>query len=174
VGLSGEALTMVQIQAISQRTTQQAELLFRQRAAELRSRIAGRIVDAIIDASPVDTGTYTMAHVAGAGESSEAATRSSTHPVRKPRGRNREQFVNLARGNLRRSVSAAAIMASNEIWFRNRSLHAGRVEYTGWPAPLFGSQEISGPGPYRVYAKARAMVPTFIREEAAAMGMTAR
>lgn len=164
---------IAQVQAISKKSTQQAELLFRQRAVELRARVAAKIADEIVDLSPVDTGTYIMAHVAGTGESSESAERSSHG---KERGRNPAQFKNLARGNLRRSVSAAAIQASNEVWFRNRALHASRVEYDGWTAPLFGiesSPRVAVPA-YHVYAKARARAPKFIHDAAREMGMTAR
>jgi hypothetical protein len=166
---------IVQVQAISKKSTQQAELLFRQRAAELRARVASKIADEIVNLSPVDTGTYIMAHVAGTGPSDEAPTRSSNEPGRE-RGQNPQQFKNLARGNLKRSVSAAAIQASNEVWFRNRALHAARVEYDGWTAPLFGipSSPLVAVPAYHVYAKARARAPQFIRDAAREMGMTAR
>jgi hypothetical protein len=152
---------VVQIRAISKNTTQQAGLLFKERAAQLRARVAEKIADAIVEGSPVDTGTYIMAHVAGSGESSEIGSRSSHG---KPRGRDPGQFKNLARGNLKRSVSASAIQAGDEIWFRNRAEHAARVEYLGWnltPA-------------YHVYANARAMAPQFIRDAAREMGFTSR
>lgn len=152
---------VVQMKAISQRTTQTAEQLFRERAAELRRRAGEKIADFIVDVSPVDTGTYIMAHVAGSGAMPEIASRSSDN---KPRGQNRQQFQNLARGNLKRSVSAAAVQAGSEIWFRNRALHAPEVEYIGW-----NSQEA-----YHVYAKARAYAPTAIREAAREVGMQAR
>lgn len=152
---------IVQVRAISQKTTQQAELLFKERAAQLRERVGQKLVDAIVDGSPIDTGTYIMAHVAGAGESGESAGRSSKGKIR---GRNPAQFRNLARGNLRRSVSAAAISASAEIWFRNRAEHAGHVEYLGW----------AGTQAYHVYANARAMAPQFIRDAALELGMTTR
>ena len=99
--------------------------------------------------------------MAGPGESGETAARSSRGKVR---GRNPAQFRGLAIGNLRRSVSAAAISASDEVWFRNRAEHAPFVEYIGW-----------GETPaYHVYANARAAAPQFIRDVAREMGMTAR
>jgi hypothetical protein len=168
---SEEVAVVVQIQAISQRTSQQAAQVFRERAARLRAGVAERLAEEIVANSPVDTGTYIMAHKAGTGESSESATRSS---ARKRRGRNASQFANLALGNLKRSVSADALLNSSEIWFRNSALHAARVEYLGWPAPVFGNPKIGGPGPYRVYARARAKAPQFIREVAAQLGMETR
>lgn len=151
-----------QFQAISSHTSQQAAQIFRERAAAIRLRVAEKIADAIVDGSPVDTGTYIMAHVAGTGSSDEDGSRSSHG---KPRGRDRSQFTNLARGNLRRSVSAAAVQASSEIWFRNRAWHAPAVEHLGWAA---------GTQPYQVYARARAQVPTFIREAAREYSMEVR
>lgn len=153
---------VAQFQAISKRTSQQTAQIFRERAAGMRLRVAEKIADAIVDFSPVDTGTYIMAHAAGTGSSDEDGSRSSH---RKPRGRDKSQFANLARGNLRRSVSAAAVQASDEIWFRNRAYHAPAVESLGWT---------SGKQPYRVYARARAMVPTFIREAAREFDMEVR
>lgn len=152
---------VVQMKMISQRTTQNMEQLFRERAAELKRRAGEKIADYIVDNSPVDTGTYVMAHVAGSGAMPEIASRSSDG---KPRGQNKQQFRNLARGNLKRSVSAAAVQAGSEIWFRNRALHAPEVEYIGW-----NSREA-----YHVYAKARAYGPTAIREAAREVGMQAR
>jgi len=152
---------VVQMKIISQRTTQNMEQLFRERAAELKRRAGEKIADHIVDNSPVDTGTYIMAHVAGTGAMPEIASRSSD---RKPRGQNAQQFKNLARGNLKRSVSAAAVQAGSEIWFRNRALHAPEVEYLGW-----NSRKAD-----RVYAKARAYGKTAIREAAQEVGMQAR
>lgn len=153
---------VTQFQAISQRTSQQTAQIFRDRAAAIRLRVAEKIADAIVDFSPVDTGTYIMAHVAGTGSSDEAGVRSSHG---KTRGRSPAQFAGLAKGNLRRSVSAAAVQASSEIWFRNRAYHALAVEHKGWPP---------GREPYRVYLKAKFMVPTFVREAAREFDMEVR
>jgi hypothetical protein len=154
---------IVQIQAISDnsRSMQQIEKFLKDRMTEFRARVAAHMVNVIIDESPVDTGTYIMAHVAGPKESSEAPSRSS-HGKR--RGRNKKQFQGLARGNLMRSVSAKAIQASNEVWFRNRALHAGRVEYLGWNGRL----------PYRVYAKTRAAYPRIVEQVIGEMGLDRR
>ena len=152
---------VVQIRAISKKTTQQADLLFQQRAAQLRARVAEKIADAIVDGSPVDTGTYIMAHVAGQGASPEVESRSSHG---KPRGRSKAQFAALARNNLKRSVSAAAIQASTEIWFRNRSMHAAYVEFLGW----------QGTPAYHVYAMAGAAAPQIIRDVALSAGASSR
>ena len=152
---------VVQMKVISQRTTQTAEQLFRERAAELRRRAGEKIADFIVDASPVDTGTYIMAHVAGSGAMPEIASRSSDN---KPRGQNRQQFQNLARGNLKRSVSSAAVQAGGEIWFRNRALHAPEVEYIGWKSRSAD----------HVYRLSAARTPEFIRAVAQEMGFTSR
>lgn len=164
-------MVVSQLEAISKRDSEDIAAKFLARAAEMRRRVGEAIADEIIDNSPVDTGTYVMAHVAGAGDTADTGERTSHG---KQRNRNASQFKNLARGNLKRSVLAEAIEASGEIWFRNRAAHAARVEFVGWPAPLFGNPNISGPGPYHVYAKTAAMVPTIIRRVAAEMGMQAR
>jgi hypothetical protein len=152
---------VVQVRAISKRATQDLAREFEMRAAEMRDRVGRRIADVIVDRSPVDTGTYIMAHVAGDGRVSGDVERSSGG---KPRGRDGQQFRNLARGNLHRSVSAAAIQAGNEIFFRNRAEHAPFVEYIGW----------KGRQADHVYGIARAATPQIIRDVAAAMGMTTR
>jgi len=162
---------VVQMQMIYQKRSEDIAARFQARAAELRERVGIEIADRIVDRSPVDSGTYIMAHAAGPDMSGESASRSSQG---KPRGRNASQFRELARANLRRSVSAAAVQASGTIWFRNRALHAGRVEYLGWPAPLFGNAGASGRGPYYVYADTRAEVPAIINQVAASMGFDTR
>ena len=153
---------VVQMQMIYQKRSEDIAARFTARAAELRERVGVEIADRIVNRSPVDTGTYVMAHIAGTELSDESASRTSRG---KPRGRNPNQFRELARGNLRRSGPAAAIQASGTIWFRNRALHAGRVEYIGWP---------SGTGPYYVYADTRAEVPAIISQIAASMGFETR
>jgi hypothetical protein len=156
---------VVQFRPITRTGSEDIAQRFREKAAALRSLVAVKIADAIVDASPVDTGTYVMAHVAGPGSSGEAATRSS---FGKARGRSPEQFKNLAKGNLRRSVSADAILNSPEIFFRNRALHAAKVEYLGWfnsGAAMSGFKE-----PYRVYSGVRGRVDTFISDAAAELG----
>jgi hypothetical protein len=152
---------IVQVGAIRTRDTRDLAAQFQERAAMIRQQIAERIVDVIIDGSPVDTGTYIMAHVAGQGASPEVESRSSHG---KPRGRSKAQFAALARNNLKRSVSAAAIQASTEIWFRNRSMHAAYVEFLGW----------NGTPAYHVYAMAGAAAPQIIRDVALSAGASSR
>lgn len=147
---------VVQVQTISRRDSADIAARFQQRAAELRERVGLRLADVIVDNSPVDTGAYILGHVAGTQASTEAASRTSHG---RQRNQNRAQFVNLARGNLYRSVSAEAIQASAEIWFRNVTVHAPFVEY------LHG---------YAVYATARASASQIIRDVAVEMGMQAR
>ena len=152
---------VVQFRAISKRSTQRLDKLFEDKAAMMRAEIASRIAKDIVDASPVDTGTYIMAHVAGTGATSEDASRTSAG---KARGRNASQFKNLALGNLRRSVSAAAIRASSEIWFRNRAEHALEVEYLGW----------AGKDAYHVYQIAGNRAGVHIRDVSREMGYSPR
>lgn len=163
---------VVQFKAISKRTTQQAEQIFHQRAAALRALAAEKIAEAIVygspedseenKGSPVDTATYVMAHIAGAGASAVGGTRRSDEPGRQ-RGRNINQFRALALGNLKRSVSSAAVTASPEIWFRNQSEHAKYVEL-GWPTR----------DGYHVYAKAQAYAHIAIREAIDELGFRRR
>lgn len=164
-------VAVTQIRAVTGKTLQQMELLFQQKARALRVAVGERIADDIVDRSPVDTGTYIMAHKAGARGSSADAERSSDG---KARGRSAAQFKELARANLKRSVSSAAMQSANEIWFQNSSLHANRVETLGWPAPLFGNPNSSGPGPYHVYRTARGRVPEHIRVAARELGFETR
>jgi hypothetical protein len=151
---------VVQIQVISRQTSSDLARTFMERAAELRSKVAERIAADIVDFSPVDTGTYIMAHVASAGPSSETPSRSSAG---KPTGRDPQQFKNLALGNLRRSVSKEAIMNSSEIFFSNRAEHAERVEWLGWA-------DKGGRDAYLVYSRAEARVAQHIADVAAEMG----
>lgn len=152
---------ITQVRAIGDRTTQQMELLFREKAAQLRARIAEKMVDSIVELSPVDTGTYIMAHSAATSDTGGAATRSSEG---KPRGRSKSQFANLARGNLMRSVSARAIQASDTIYFRNSAIHARRVENIGWATQ----------SPYHVYSQTRGKFGQFVREAASELGFQTR
>jgi hypothetical protein len=168
---------VVQFKAISKITSGQMEQVFRERAAKLKSAVAERIADDIVDFSPVDTGTYIMAHKAGTGSSDADATRSSAPGgTPKQRGRNPQQFKNLARGNLKRSVSSQAVMNATEIWFANSALHAERVETLGWRKPLFGNPNSPRVDvePYRVYAQARRRIKTHIADVAASLGMQVR
>lgn len=151
---------VVQMQAISRTDSTDIAARFRQRAAELRERVGLKIADTIINNSPVDTGTYIMAHIAGQGAMPQIADRSSHG---KPRGQTWSQFANIARGNLYRSVSAQAIQASSEIWFRNSAIHAQYVEHGR-----------AGQQGHLVYANTRARVPELIRRAAREMGMETR
>lgn len=163
------------VKVVPGKTLQQIEADFQTKARALRIAVGERIAETIVDASPVDTGTYIMAHKASGKDGGDAdADRSSVDPVRKQRGRNAAQFKGLAKGNLKRSVSAAAMQNATEIWFQNSALHAARVEYLGWPAPLFGNPRSFGPGPYRVYAKARASVGPHIEAAARDLGFTTK
>jgi hypothetical protein len=146
---------VTQVQAIHRRDSVDIAARFRERAAELRERVLVRMADAIINESPIDTGTYILAHRARAvaGGLDEAGARSSHG---RPRGVPDAQFRNLARGNLHRSVSSAAVSAATEVFFRNVSEHADIVEY------LHG---------HAVYAQVRNAAPAFIRDAATELGM---
>lgn len=162
---------VVQVQSIFKSTSKQAELLFKERATRVKESAGRKIADVIVNGSPIDTGTYIMAHVAGSAQSAEEGSRSSKG---KKRGRAASQFKNIARGNLHRSVSARALSGATEIWFLNRALHAPRVEYLGWDAPLFGNPNIGGRGPYYVYAQARRRAAGLIGEAAREQGFETR
>jgi hypothetical protein len=155
---------MVQFRAIDRRSKDDHVKRFYEKAASLRRRVLEKIADAIVDGSPVDTGTYIMAHSVGVGrDSGFVGDRSS---FKKRRNRNANQFRGLARGNLQRSVAALALGAT-DVYFRNRAEHAYRVEVRGW-------EDIRGPGPYHVYTLARAQAPQFIRDAAAELGFELR
>ena len=146
---------MVQLRMISQNTSSVMERVFAERAAALRKRVAEKMADKIVEYSPVDTGTYVLAHTARP-EETEYDTRSSHG---KARGRNPAQFKALARGNLMRSVSALSL-DTREVWFRNRADHAAVVEYT---------ERTRSP---HVYARVRAEGAQMIRDAAQELGFT--
>ena len=153
---------MTQFRLIDRRRgTRQVRDAFAEAIGSVKRDVYRGVARVVVEASPVDSGTYIMAHAAGSGESGEVASRTSHG---KARGRNPGQFKALALGNLRRSVSAAAVTAGQEIWFRNRSEHAVKVEYEGWP-----TKEA-----YHVYAKARAYAATAIRDAATELGFRTR
>jgi len=155
---------VVSIRMISRQTSAGIAERFRERAAQVRSRAAEMMAEDIIKASPVDTGTYIMSHIATTDGTSAGGTTSSS---RKTRGRNKEQFQNLALGNLKRSVSKDAILNSSQIFFTNRAEHAARVEWVGWT-------DIGNKEAYHVYGQARAMAQQRIRDAAAEFGMETR
>jgi len=161
---------MVQFRAIDRRRNP-AEMMktFEMNADRFKKRVYEKIAVEIVDNSPVDTGTYIMAHsVAGGRDEGFVGDRSS---IGKPRKRNPAQFKALARGNLLRSVAALPAGAT-DVHFRNRAEHAPKVEYLGWfnsgPATS-GFKE-----PYHVYSRARAKASQFIREAAAEFGFEVR
>jgi hypothetical protein len=153
--ISVQAISSVQSRGISER--------FRDRAAQLRNRAAEMIAEDIVKASPVDTGTYIMSHIATTGEAPSGAATTSRNKIR---GRDATQFQNLALGNLKRSVSKDAILNSATIDFFNRAEHAAQVEDGGWPE--FGKP------PHRVYAQAKAMAPQRILDAAKELGFDVR
>lgn len=149
---------VTQVQAIYKKDSADISARFREKAAALRERVLLRMADEIVNNSPIDTGTYIMAHRATptAGGMTDVAARSSHG---KPRGVPDAQFRNLARGNLYRSVSSAAIAASGDVFFRNVAEHADIVEW------------VHGHG---VYARVRNAVPVFVRQAAQEMGLETR
>jgi hypothetical protein len=163
---------VVSVKIISQRDSTDIAERFRQRAAEVRSRAAEKIAEDIVNASPVDTGTYIMAHSAQTNDAGGSARTSKG----KTRGQDPQQFKNLALGNLKRSVSKDAILNSSEIFFRNLAKHAPRVENGGWTRPLFGNPNsplVPVPA-YYVYSQARNRAPQHIRDAARELGMETR
>jgi hypothetical protein len=153
---------VVSVKIISQRDSTDIAERFRERAAEVRSRAAEKIAEDIVNASPVDTGTYIMAHSAQTGDVGGAGRSSKG----KMRGQDPQQFRNLALGNLKRSVSKDAILSSSEVFFRNLAEHANHVEYVGWPQ--------HGKQAYYVYTQARSRAPQHIADAARELGMEVR
>lgn len=166
---------VVKVRAISRQTSADIAERFRERAAQVRSRAAEMMAEDIVNGvpdddreppgSPVDTGTYVMAHVAVVGGSANGGGERSS--AGKQTGRNIAQFKALALGNLKRSVSKDAILNSPEIYFQNRAEHATRVEWLGWT-------DIGNKEPYHVYGKARAMAQQRILDAAREFGMETR
>jgi hypothetical protein len=161
---------MVQFRAIDRRRAP-AELMrsFETRAAALKQRVYEKMAEDIVARSPVDTGTYIMAHTAGAGrDSGFTGTMSSLGKVR---GRSHSEFASAARAQLLASVAAIPANAT-DVYFRNAAMHAPQVEYLGWSnsgSALNGMKE-----PKRVYARARAKAPQLIRDAAAELGFDLR
>jgi hypothetical protein len=153
---------VVSLQIISKQDSQDIAERFRERAAQVRSLAAEKIAEDIVGFSPVDTGTYVMAHSAQTGD--VAGGGRTSHG--RPRGQNAQQFKNLALGNLKRSVSKDAILNSPEIFFRNLAEHATAVEFVGWPK--------YGVPAYHVYAQARARAEQHIADAARELGMEAK
>jgi len=162
MGLPGEEVAMVvKVLAISRQTSADIAQKFRDRAAQVRARAAEMMAEDIVKASPVDTGTYIMSHIATTGDAPAGGTTSS---MGKPTGRSKAQFENLALGNLKRSVSKDAILNSAQVFFFNRAEHAPEVEFIGWKSVQA----------YHVYAQARAMALQRIRDAAKEFGMETR
>jgi hypothetical protein len=161
---------MVQFRAIDRRRSPtEVTRSFETKAAAFKQRVYEKIASEVVDLSPVDTGTYIMAHSAAAGRDAAFVGDRTSHG--KPRGRSKSQFANLARGNLLRSVAAIPPTAT-DVYFRNSAEHANKVETLGWfnsGSALSGYKE-----PYHVYARARAKVGTFIAEAAAELGFEVR
>lgn len=134
---------MVQMRIISSKASRDLVKDFEDRAHAMQQRILQKVAEVIVAVSPVDTGTYVLAHTARPSKT-EFSTQSSAN---KRRGVNANQFRNLALGNLMRSV-AALRPGNTEVFFRNRAEHAAEVEYLGWPP--------SHDNAYHVYGQARA------------------
>lgn len=163
---------MVQFRAIDRRRAPTDIVRsFETRAASLKRRVYESIAHRVIDYSPVDTGTYIMAHTVQAGRSAGSVASESSEG--KLRGRPKAMFEQQARARLLGSVATIPPDAT-DVYFVNSAMHAPRVEYLGWDAPLFGDPNIAGPGPYRVYARARAEVGQMIQTAAAELGFETR
>jgi hypothetical protein len=152
---------VITVRAISRASSEDISRRFKENAAKLRQRALELIAKDIVDFSPVDTGTYVMAHVAGATSEPGGGVRSSHGKIR---GRDKGQFRNLALGNLQRSVSSDAIMNAANVYFHNRAEHAEQVEFMGWKSAQA----------YHVYGQARRAAPTRIADAARELGFELR
>lgn len=109
--------------------------------------------DVIIENSPVDTGTYMDAHQIGTSESISTS-------YGKPRNQPYSSFAESARDRLYSQIERLNVDGSN--WFiTNNSVHAIRVEYTGW-------DNIPAYSPYTI---ARGYAPVALEEAKARTGL---
>lgn len=88
------------------------------------------IAEVLVLASPVDTGAYVTSHSYVPKGSGGGRRRSSRN---KPRRQNQQAKRAEAMRQLRKDINAVNTLESGGGVFRNRSPHAPRVEYTGWP-----------------------------------------
>ena len=109
--------------------------------------------DVIIKNSPVDTGTYMDAHQIGTSESI-----ATSHG--KPHNQSYGDFAESARDRLYSQINGLSVDGSN--WFiTNNSVHAIRVEYTGW-------DNVPAYSPYTI---ARGYAPVALEEAKAKVGL---
>lgn len=117
---------------------------------DLRKIFYKKIIDAIVEFSPVDTGTYMESHEVQEGRSQRSVTNSSSG---KERGQPKEPFASAARARLFAEIDALPPGDSN-IFIRNYAIHSRLVEYGGANMPVA----------YAPYTRARSLTPRFIRE----------
>lgn len=109
--------------------------------------------DIVIKNSPVDTGTYMDAHQIGTKESIVTSRG-------KPRNQPYSNFADAARDRLYSQIEGLNVDGSN--WFiTNNSVHAVRVEYTGW-------NNVPAYSPYTI---ARGYAPIALEEAKAKVGL---
>lgn len=109
--------------------------------------------DIVIKNSPVDTGTYMDAHQIGTKESIVTSRG-------KPRNQPYSNFADAARDRLYSQIEGLNVDGSN--WFiTNNSVHAVKVEYTGW-------NNVPAYSPYTI---ARGYAPIALEEAKAKVGL---
>jgi hypothetical protein len=109
-----------------------------------------KIINAVIEFSPVDTGTYMESHQIQDAYTSSVGTASSSG---KPRNQNRGPIANEAKTRLYAAIDALPPGNTN-LFIGNYAVHAPLVEYGGAKMPVA----------YAPYTRARSLTPRFIRE----------
>jgi hypothetical protein len=117
---------------------------------EFRRIFYKKLIDEIVNNSPVDTGTYMESHEIQEGRTDSVGTNSSRG---KPRFQQREPYANSARSKLYAQIDALT-QDHRSVHIGNYSVHAPLVEYGGAKMPII----------YAPYTRARASTPRFIRE----------
>lgn len=99
---------------------------------EAKTEYLRRMVDVVVRASPVDTGTYMENHDLNVTRTGGKGTESSHG---KERGQSRNQFASAAVEKLNTQIDAAP-KDWEQLFFRNNSVHAPLVEYGGAKMPV--------------------------------------
>lgn len=148
---------MIQFKLIDQRFTQ-AQLLnfFNENVEGLTKEVLRGMVDAVLQHSPVDTGTYVRSHEVTLDARKGGYGTESSHM--KPRHVPREPVIEEARSNMYSTIEGLTAN-TKEASIRNVSAHANFVEYGR--APFKSGKEYTFHAPY---SKARAETNNIIAE----------
>lgn len=130
---------------------------FEESADRMKRAVLSKAANAIVAFSPVDTGTYIMAHsIQAGGRQRRVAGVSSAD---KERGQSKEQFVGPALAQLEADIDNLPA-GFTDVMLINAANHAPLVEYLGW----------ENTEAYYVYTETRARMPQFIEEAARETG----